>query len=704
MSKQKTLLFNSLISILGVITLLLTFQFANSNRLLAANNTTINFDNWVMNEQEGNKTNTIYLYDPVTHKLSDFFDTNSGKDCIDAYNGENTYYWRKNSASSVLNNTGYMTHNFSLSQNLLTAIKNGCLELSVVAEFCSENTGSSGDRVDTVTMTLFGDGNVISTKSNKQENYEKVEFKTSNVYGSYSIKFEVKADIPTLVSWSKTIMKVKEPTIKFITNDITAPTIGQMNVENENIFTQSKMVTFDITDEQSGIDKVLINGVEASSVRYVDSNTKKQGTVSIVVNENDKDYKIEVFDNVGNIQTYTYHSSNIDITAPSLTLDFDDNTIFENMRVRFNVTIDTTYTQAEESYFYTFDGSDPKTSSTRITLVNGLNSFEVPAENSYVLKVYACDSAGNETVIERNFSVALKYYNYTINATLNGNNAQNIEISSGQQVLSDTDITCSTADIIKDGVTYKFYKAFINGQESVINNDTFVLKQDTTVDLVYREFVNFEFTKQNYDATGEVLEIEYLANCPKDLVILDITKDGKESAFSTAGTYLVKYSIDNENFVGGGEIELNILNPLTITINSTEYVYNENGFTFDYILSKNSVANELVFINEQGETISKEEAQENSLDAGEYQYKFTVLDENYYIVGTTFGNRILSGVFSIQNKNIDLPIYSQTIEYNAQDFVRISLVILCVQCMLSCRGNLCNNYQQDYPCFFRNHK
>ena len=79
----------------------------------------------------------------------------------------------------------------------------------------------------------------------------------------------------------------------------------------------------------------------------------------------------------------------------------------------------------------------------------------MPAENNYVLKVYACDSAGNETVIERNFSVALKYYNYTINATLNGNNAQNIEISSGQQVLSDTDITCSTADIIKDAFGLK---------------------------------------------------------------------------------------------------------------------------------------------------------------------------------------------------------------------------------------------------------
>ncbi len=704
MSKQKTLLFNSLISILGVITLLLTFQF---DKIFVKNNTyaaeVVNYDNFQFEDSKDGETSKISTYNLYsnegcllpyfTSKVDDYSGISGDNACAD---GNNIYYYRYKSASNSSNRNGSVYSTLTFPDSWVQAGKNGYLTVSINAKFGSgaypyNIAVDYNDRPDKVTMSFAGQNRFLEPSTKKvsslfetkelpyylgeyEQGYELNETITTQlVEKTYDLIFRVERlstfnDLTKNDNWV-TGMFVKEPTISFITNDVTAPTIGQMNVENENIFTQSKMVTFDITDEQSGIDKVLINGVEASSVRYVDSNTKKQGTVSFVVNENDKDYKIEVFDNVGNIQTYTYHSSNIDITAPSLTLDFDDNTIFENMRVRFNVTIDTTYTQAEESYFYTFDGSDPKTSSTRITLVNGLNSFEVPAENSYVLKVYACDSAGNETVIERNFSVALKYYNYTINATLNGNNAQNIEISSGQQVLSDTDITCSTADIIKDGVTYKFYKAFINGQASVINNDTFVLKQDTTVDLVYREFVNFEFTKQNYDATGEVLEIEYLANCPKDLVILDITKDGKESAFSTAGTYLVKYSIDNENFVGGGEIELNILNPLTITINSTEYVYNENGFTFDYILSKNSVANELVFINELGETISKEEAQENSLDAGEYQYKFTVLDENYYIVGTTFGNRILSGVFSIQNKNIDLPIYSQTIEYNAQDFV-----------------------------------
>lgn len=679
MSKQKTLLLNSLIGILGVITLLLTFQFAGFTRVRAASELVgheqdaLKFENLDWTSTESGKQ---YVFDMFTGSedgkdyvkyfkcvtYSDTWHKTWGTNNNSSYSSnENTYKYIKNICSGASPRSGYIESNFEVSNALKIAAKNGFLSLSAYAEFGTfknEPSGHTGtDKPETVVMTFAGQS---ATHSGSFGTITKT-ITTKNASNTYVLRFETTYNSDGRLATTSNTMSVKNPTITLTTTDTTAPTITLQSVSNADIWTQKKTVTFVVEDSEAGVDSVVINGGEITpNVTYTDD-THRKAIITFEINENDKNYTIVATDNVGNASTdNSFTSSMIDITPPCVEFGFDEGASFENLHIRFPVTIAES-TQASEQFWYTFDGSDPENSVTRLQLLNGINEFDVTEEKAYTIKIYGVDTAGNYIKIERNISVQQKYYDYSITKFF-GDNSE--IIANETQVLSDTDIAIDTSDFTQNGLTFRFYRATVNDAETTISS-LITLRENIKIKLYFRQVVEVQFTKLNYDSTGAQIEYEFSANCDFSLLNFKVLKNGTEATFASAGVYTVIWSIDNENFIGSGQQQLTILNAIEVSINKTEYVYDSNGFRLDFTVD---VDYNLIFKNSKGDAFDETTARQNGLDVGAYTYILTLTSENDYIKNMDFGVREISGDLTITAKQIDLGEFSDTIVYNGSTY------------------------------------
>ena len=680
MSKQKTLLLNSIIGILGVIALLLTFQFAGFTRVKAASELVgheqdaLKFENLTWTKTASGKQ---YVFDMFTgsedgknyvkyFKCVTYNDTGNktwGTHNNSSYSSnENKYQYLKREASKTSPKNGYIQNNFEISNALKTAMQNGFLSLSAYAEFGTFKqkyyVGMTGeDQADTVVMTFAGQS---ATHSGSFGTTTKT-MTTTNASNSFSLKFEVTLNAKNI---NATTMSVKNPTITLSTTDTTAPTITLQSVTNADTWSQKKTVTYIVEDSQAGVNSIVVkaNGTAITPTIKYENNTKK-ATVTFDVNKNDVNYTIFATDNVGNSGSgESYTSKFIDTTSPSVSFDFAENQLFENLNVSFSVTIADT-TQASEEFWYTFDGTDPASSGTRLPLSNGTNKFLVSEEKDYTIKIYGVDSAGNSISISRNIIVQQQYYDYSITKIYFDRNET---IASGTQVLSGTAIELDTSDFTQNGLNFQFYRATLNNTETAISS-YITLRENLDIKLYFRQIVEVEFTKLNYDSTGAQIQYEYNANCDDAILNFKVLQNGTATTFDSAGEYTIAWAVnDTEKYIGSGQQQLTILNAIEVKINNTAYTFDSNSFKFDFDTDTEEYS--LVFKNANGEEFDEATVRQNGLDVGEYTYILTFNNENDYIKDAEFGTRSISGTFTVSPKQIDLGEFNESTIYNGTTY------------------------------------
>ena len=638
MSKNKISI--SLISLLGVIVLLLTFQFAVAARPSLA-------------DTEEKTLQTIKLYE------------NDG----DYSNG--SYFKQKNDAYGWLNGSGNAaidkSHNFSLDSKLQRAMQNGYLNITVTAQFGSgaESVFLGEDNPDDVTMTITdANGNSLASTSNRIDGVESHSLQITQASSQYTVSFAARLFVNNNALRSRTIMQIKEPTVTISTTDVTAPEIGSFITDSDNIWTQSKVLSFTVTDNEAGIDRVEING-ENVTLQFNDD-SQNSATVNYTVTEDNKDYSITVYDNVGNSYSEVYHSSYIDTLAPKLDVDLVEGTEFGEFEFTFNASIDNSNKQADESYYYTYDGTSAKTSDTRKVLQNGVNPIIVSTNGAYSLNIYACDTAGNEYEMTRNFAVNGAYY-YTISTTLLGNTQSATLNEQGDNSQLNNTISYEIAPTLEqNGTTFLIYQVLINGEIVDVDKIEFVFDKTYIVELRYREIVSIDMTTL-YAYTGTEIALDYTANCAQNLITWTISQNGNNAELKSAGKYTISYNVDNADFTGSGQFDVEIQKPVNVTVNKTEYEYSPDTFMLDYTIDS-GIDYLLKFTNSAGIEIDYITAITEPLDAGEYTYTLT-LNGDYYIAGQPLGTKQISGKFTILPKNIALEEYDETVVYSGSDFV-----------------------------------
>lgn len=446
--------------------------------------------------------------------------------------------------------------------------------------------------------------------------------------------------------------------------DSAAPTITLAGVENADIFTQTKPVTFALSDTQSGIANVTMT---AGGVAFADF-VWDGGTVLFTATRNREIYEVTATDNVGRTTTYTYTAENIDTTAPVVTLALEPDQIFKTRDVSFGINIDTTTMQAAEEYYFSYtyrDESGQNVTSERQTLTASTTniSFVAPIEAEYIINIWATDSAGNVLEIHHTIVVQTKC-TYSIKSILRGS-ANGAEIVQQDATIADfyTMIEYDTADFVHNGINYALYKVLVNGIEVDKTLNQFELRKDTLVEVVYRECVTLTITKTNYDYTGEDLAVEYRAdNYAGSEVVCAVSQNGAATTLNAVGEYDVTLTLDTADYVGSVTGTATVLIPLVVTP-TLEYVYAEGAFTFAVKLDS-EIEYSLYFIDCDGNVITTDEARQKSLNAGEYTYTLGIADTDYYIAGEPFGAREVSGIFVVNPQPITLADFSETKEYD----------------------------------------
>ncbi len=466
----------------------------------------------------------------------------------------------------------------------------------------------------------------------------------------------------------------------------TTPTISVASVENAEIFTKEKLVTLNIADPQSGIKKVLINGTEIKDEDLIFGEGRNTATAKFVVNENNKDYLIEVFDMFDLKGEFTYTSSFIDIVAPSVTLDFEENQRYKSKHVVFSATIDTSIIQSNpEEYYFTFDGTDPATSQTRIPLVNGENSFMAEEEKTYTIRVFARDALGNTMAeVSKPLLVALEYVKYAVYNSIAGTDTlaeSNDHIALGSLITFAQELYDQEKNI-----TYILYKVMINGVENGVLSNLNLTELDTQIYLVYREVVDIQITNTQFDFTGSVQNVTYSVLIKSlnqeyagEGLTVNYTKNGEPTELNEAGIYGVEIVIDDDNYLGSVTGELNVLIPLDFTLTNS-YIYSDITFKLIYGLSANIDA-VIEVKNPDGEVVDLAKTEREPLDAGSYTYTYSISNPLYYLKNhlygageafatdtLDFGTKALTGTFVIAEKEITLSNYTGSKVYDGEIF------------------------------------
>lgn len=691
MNKQKVFVFRGLISILGAILLLLSLQFVSSANAR------------VFADDKGNsQTELLFTSENWTEANADYkkqiFDL-----FTDAKNGEETvpyfecgnyggnrwgvsnyssyssgmYTYHKKSSSDLSPNNGYLKSTFTLSDGMHFALSKGYLTIEASANFGSDDNGQGKDKLDTVVMSFAGQS--ISKVEKLVDGAAGASIFTQNgvSYGnSFELLFESTHTYnpDAFFGATSTIMKVQNPTITLETSDVTIPTIAGLSISDADRYSPSKTASFVVNDSESGVDRVVVtkNGEVLADVDtyYDDDTTRESMHCSFTIDQNNATYEIVAYDNVGNISESTsFVSSKIDSLAPVVDFGFEEGATFDQRSFSLAINKGEYEIVSPEEYYYTLDGpmSIARTQFTFDDMGHFILNLNTSKVGTYSLSVYAVDEAGNELNITRNFVLNISYFDYSITTHIGGNHPSESTVADSN-IFIGTTINYSTADFTDNGTTYTVYRVLVGGEPVDTALESFVIDQDMVVDIYYREVVSITFGETNYDGTGSPLDIDYTATCPSEVLNWQITKGGVECSFSSAGEYTVTASVDDINYVGSATATLTILNPVSVTIGNLDYDYNPTGFVFDMTLSNSAVSYELIFTDTDGSEFTPIEAKQNSLNAGEYTYRLTILNAGYYIAGTTFGNNTMSGSFVVNPRTVILPEFAESKVYDGTEY------------------------------------
>ena len=370
-------------------------------------------------------------------------------------------------------------------------------------------------------------------------------------------------------AWTGNVLYAANPVVTVTSSDAAAPD-ADISVSDEGWVNTDKTLDISVSDADSGIGSVTVNGSAIAPVSI--SSDTKNATYKYTIKENGV-YNVKVTDNVGNSKTYTYTESKIDRGVPELSVG-----IPEFFTDRENVSFTAILGGKELSpqyFYYTLDGTEPSTDNGS-EILNGENIITVSENGAYTLILKAWDEAGNAVRLEKKFVV--DDTDYVITAI-----AKNA-------IVYPESATAKCGTRVKfefsgnDG--YVFYKVTVNGKSVEVNGNTFevLVEGNTEVVVLFRQQVELVPVQTVFEYSENGIEIPYnLDNELLSQINFTYKKDGELAAgLNTVGTYTVTWSIDNDDFIGGGDFEATVKS-LKISIEDivTEYEYSEEfGFEF----------------------------------------------------------------------------------------------------------------------------
>lgn len=513
--------------------------------------------------------------------------------------------------------------------NLQKAIDNGMLSIQLKTDFESHHTGS-------VTLS---NGSNKSTKDGSTSSTQVVsDLITMSSYQS-SVSFYAKGSTSFPVDYF--VLDIKNPTITLTTTDVTAPTVAFAN-NLEWIKDTSREISFNVSDSESGIQKVEVYGIKNGSSETVltatENDNKKTGSYSFTAKEG-YDYYVKTWDNVNNVREECLITANqlrFDNSSSTLSMSMDSTIHSQKFGVTFN---------------YIHDGLSPE-STLYYRIVNGRKtevSIDLSDSKSYKTLATADLSKMQSIAITDFFTTISNGITYTLMA-------RTID-----EVGNITDAVCS---FTYDTRQYVSDITVIGGKVSGGSNgaETFDDFTKNTLNVWHNDYVEFAFEnldgytfykiwRYNLKENNGILEVDDKGNYIIDeSTIEDITAQVDSNTFGYNCTanygfvikfrYMVDMTLDGTDFVYTADDSGNgVMQNIAYTLNNP---------TEENLIDTNLISIEYKY---------KDEKVDGLKDAGNYIVNWSI-DTNDYIGSGEFTLNVNPKDIQLAYTNIEGLIYS----------------------------------------------
>lgn len=220
--------------------------------------------------------------------------------------------------------------------SLLNALSNGALNIAISVDTGSV-TSDAYMKLDDTSITLSSDNTFQMEATQLLSSILDIEFSGSSTFG--------------------TPLDIKNPTIILSTSDISAPTVtlsdGMQDLDWSN--NNSREISFDVEDIDSGIQKIAVYNQNGSDITYTQksiSENTRNATYGFTA-EYGNNYYVKMWDNVNNVsETLPLIASDdlkLDITAGVLTINQIDTLHSSKLDAKFNYVSDN---KSDEILYY----------------------------------------------------------------------------------------------------------------------------------------------------------------------------------------------------------------------------------------------------------------------------------------------------------------------------------------------------------------
>ncbi len=534
-------------------------------------------------------------------------------------------------------------------------------------------------------------------------------------------------------------LTITNPTIELTRN--ASPTINISDllvngkVSDSSWTAQAKTLTFNVSDNNFGIDYVTINGEKVEcDENSINNDTLK--TYSYLVNSiAETNYTITAYDYLGGTTSVSKKVGFVD------SQDVSDVTInAENSYHEKNITIDISFeedtTHSHDSVYYTLidnsTGEDPTpnpndtTGKTKeVPHQNGRYTFNFSFEfdGEYTLTILICDEAGHQKTFSKTFTIdSVKrrvnvtshngtynitgvysdeqgYYTWngeSITLTYNANENFNFYklLRNGSEMQTNGSVynyTCKDADINIE--IFNRFVVDLNAVESYEfsedgTNLIYSLNSNYLVNVLSREELS-NILQENLDGLTEEEILQKVDSLINSNLILTIKTNGfVADSIYNVGSYFVSYKIDTPNFTGSNSFNI-LVTPKILQVEFLEnnFTYNGKVQNVNFVQIPNQTVNVKYYsVLEDGSVSSTETS---LLNAGTYKAVLTLNNANY-----TLSNGEI--ILTINKKQVEVKVENTTFKYNANNqniIYSLTEDIDCVVNYFNNDGNLVNSFK-----------
>lgn len=388
--------------------------------------------------------------------------------------------------------------------------------------------------------------------------------------------------------------------------DRVAPSINADNISGVYL---NKTFTFNANLISNNLSPDTYSYVVSLGGREVLSSELKNGENSFSVSENGE-YVItfSAQDEAGNVMESFSHTFAV--------AEININNFYTSNDVEFSADVSS---NGLSNYNFTYDVLKAETSVASNSIVSGNNVLTLTENGKYelVFNFYA----NGVLLSSKNVQIDNTLYTVTTSA-INGT------VSDGFSSLRADGVQITFA--ANEG--YEPYTVSLNGEIIKLHTSatsyTFDLKENTEIVVTFRKTISVTLEK-NYIYNYGNLSLLYETEIDKALVNFTIFDaegtliSNPEAYHFNAGTYLVNFEIDTEEYAGIGTTSI-IISPKPITISNVKTIYNFNANGISFVYDSSEVNADILVKFYQDSVSTNFEA------VGEYSYEF-VCDSNYVV-------------------------------------------------------------------------